>query len=344
MGRRDTGPAAGVGVIFFVEHQVQVGEATWGQLVGGASNAFAVVGANQLNDAAGGDADRHVLELQGHIVVGLRGVQTQYGLLGLAQVQAVFTRFLDVSDATRLHGLARAAAHQAGLARDRIGLDAEHSLVVHSRLDPGRITHQHLVGAHEDFVTAGHQAGKQADGAEVEHRTPETGASHALFSQQVNIANRADLTRAIEFDVVVFRNRHRTNRDADAQQRNHRHVGPGLAQNDVGHTVTTLAGEQLHITADQLGSVEQDVVVGPQVHRGRGIGPANRRQREGVGAGHHVGLGAGRQHQVPAQVAQRSPGAHADVGDRVGLLRGFGNGHGQSRDAVDPHLVNQVDA
>ena len=74
VGGRDQRPATGVGVVLFVEHQVQVGVAARRQLVGCARDTFAVVGAHQLHDGAGGQANRHVFEFQGHIVVGLDNV------------------------------------------------------------------------------------------------------------------------------------------------------------------------------------------------------------------------------------------------------------------------------
>ena len=128
--------------------------------------------------------------------------------------------------------------------------------------------------------------------------------AHAFFGQQVDIAHSANRGRALQVDVVLLVQRDRAQWRRDAKQGNHGHVSARFAQDDVGHAVTALTSHEFDITTDQLGIGEADVVVGLQIDRRRGIGCAIGRQGEGVGTGHHVGVGAGGKHQVTAQVAQ----------------------------------------
>ena len=152
MGGRDHGPAAGVGVVFFVEHQAQVGVTARGQLVGGTRDAFAIVAAHQLDNGASGQADRHLFELQGHVVVRLGRVQAERCLFCLGQIHPGFTGLFDRADAFSHVGIGQGAAHQIGLARNRVGLNADQGLVVHARFHAGLVTHQHLVRAVEDCI------------------------------------------------------------------------------------------------------------------------------------------------------------------------------------------------
>ena len=104
-----------------------------------------------------------------------------------------------------------------------------------------------------------------------------------------------------------------------------------------------MSGHELDITTDQLGIGQADVVVGLQIHGGRGIGCAIGRQGEGVGTGHHVGVGAGCQQQVAAEVAQRCTRTHADVRNRIAFLRGHGHRDTQAGHAIYTDFVHQVD-
>ena len=197
-------PAGGVGVILFVEYKVQVGVAARGQLVSRTRDTHAVIRAHQFHDGAGGHPDRHIFELQGHIVVGLRGVQPECGFFGLVQVQARFTRTLDGRDAFGHVGVGLGAAHQVGVTRNRIRLNADHGLVVHARFDEGLVADHHLVGAAQRLGTLRHEPGEQTTRTEVEHRAIELGLAHAFFSQQVDIAHCANGSCTLQFDVVLL--------------------------------------------------------------------------------------------------------------------------------------------
>ena len=342
-GGRDFCPAAGVGVVLCVEHQVEVGVAARRELIGRARFALAIVGAHQFNNGAGGHRHRDFLHLQSHIVVGLGCVETELRLFSFAQVHPGGTGFLNVTQATGLRRIGSGAADQIGFVADGVGLDAQHRLVVHARLNAGRIAHDHLVAAVERLVANREQPAQEPARAEVEHRAIQRGTRHAFFSQQVDVADGAHLGAAQQRNVVALVDRDRAHRHGDTGQRDHGHVGPRLAQQYVGHPVPVLAGHDLDVTTHQLGIGQRNVVVGLQVHRGRRIGTAKGRHGEGVGTGHHVGIGAGGQHQVAIEVAQRGAFAHADVGDRIGALRGHSHRHPKAGEAVHPHLVDQVD-
>ena len=342
-GGRDLGPAAGVGVVLFVEHQVEVGVAARRELIGRARDALAIVGAHQFNNGAGGDRHRDFLHLQGQIVVGLRCVETEHGFFGLAEVHPGGTGVLDGGQAAGLRRVSCGAADQIGFAADGVGLDAQHRFVVHAGLDTGLIAHEHLVAAIERLAANRHQSAEEPARAEVEYRAIQRGTRHAFFSQQVDVANGAHLGAAQQRNMVALVDRDRAHRHGDAGQRDHGHVGARLAQEDVGHPVAVLAGHDLDIAAHQLGIGQRNVVVGLQVHGGRRIRTANGRHGKGVGTGHHVGIGAGGQHQVAIEVAQRGAFAHADVGDRIGALGGHSHRHPKAGEAVHPHLVDQID-
>ena len=325
IGRGDRLPTRGVEEVLGLQRQVAVGGASGRAVdIGLVGHTFAKYARHQLDDVAGGHADRDRVKVQHLVLVALRRVQALRQQLGGVQC------------------LAQAIGSDRALARDHdrqqlqlgVVVDPGFELRVRADQDPVEAVDRAAVGDIDD-IDWRHHVHQHAVGAGT-HVTAQAG-----LGEQVDVTHGVHRRAVVQEDPVVLVDDRAGLGQAQAPEGDQRHVGLGFQVELVADAVAALAGVELDIGAQQLGVAETDFVEAVQVRESIGLGARDQANRQDVGGRDHRRVCAGAQLEVAAVVAQRGA-VDLDVRHGVGALLGQRIVDRKAADAVDPNLVDQV--
>ena len=167
-------------------------------------------------------------------------------------------------------------------------------------------------------------------------------AARAGFGDHFDVTHRAYSGITQQAYGVGLVERRLDDRHAQALERDDLHVGARRVHQQVGHAVGVLPRAQLHIGAKQLGIGQEDRVVAGEVAERIGVGPGNRAARTNIGCCDKVGIGAGGEQQIAAEVA-KACAVGLNPRHQIGRLIGERKVDREATVAVDPHLVDDVD-
>ena len=315
-------PATGVGVVLGLEHKALFGNACAGrEHVGLTRRARLEVAGHQLHQRACCHRQRHIFQIKRRVVILLGRVEPERCLLGIGEIGA------------------NPACAQLFVAIDHIGQKLHECAVIDARLDLGLIAHRDGI----DAVVGRVFTRIKHDGRGGHHQSINRCAlafAEARLREQRHIADRLDRTGATDIDHIAFSDFGRAQRNCAAQT-HQRGIDLRLGEQDVGDTQAVLPGHQPHIVAQHIGVGEADGIVGIHHCIGARKGARDERNRQHIGRRLEVGVAAGGEIDVAAQIADLRA-TRADGGAHLRLLIGLRNAHCKAANPVHPHLVDDV--